>query len=63
MESGLSNTVRLNASDYRYQYLFDNATDAVLIFEPYSEIILDANQMACMMYRHRPADQLITHRI
>ncbi len=50
MESGYSNTVRLNASDYRYQYLFENATDAILIFEPNSEIILDANQMACTMY-------------
>jgi len=56
MESGLSNTVRLNASDYRYQYLFENATDAVLIFEPYSEIILDANQMACMMYGYERSE-------
>ncbi len=56
MESGHSNTIRLNASDYRYQYLFENATDAVLIFEPYSEIILDANQMACTMYGYERSE-------
>lgn len=36
--------------DYRYQYLFENAFDAILIFEPESEVVLDANTQACKLY-------------
>ncbi len=33
-----------------YRVLFDNANDAILIIEPDSEIILEANRKACSLY-------------
>ncbi len=33
-----------------YRLLFENANDAILIFEPDSEIILEANPKACALY-------------
>ena len=37
-------------SERDYRYLFNNAGDAVLIIEPQSEIILQANATACRLY-------------
>ncbi|MEW6209190.1 MAG: PAS domain S-box protein [Acidobacteriota bacterium] len=40
--------LRRSESDYRN--LFENANDSIIIFEPESEIILEANKMACETY-------------
>ena len=37
-------------SERRYRQLFEHANDAILVFEPESEIILDANEKACAVY-------------
>lgn len=37
-------------SERDYRYLFNNAGDAVLIFEPQNEIILQVNATACRLY-------------
>ncbi|HZY43305.1 MAG TPA: PAS domain S-box protein, partial [Anaerolineae bacterium] len=40
--------IQKTESDYRY--LFNNANDAIIIFEPEQEIILEANAAACAIY-------------
>jgi PAS domain S-box-containing protein len=50
MESDRTQYGFVNASDYRYEYLFENANDAILIFEPNAEVILNANEKACQLY-------------
>ncbi len=40
----------LKISKSKYQNLFDNANDAILIFEPETEIVLEVNNKACEMY-------------
>lgn len=41
---------RLKRSEREYRGLFENAHDAILIFDPESEIVLDVNQRACEIY-------------
>ncbi len=44
----------LRQSEKDYRGLFENAHDAIIIFDPDNEIIIDANQNACEMYQiHR----------
>jgi len=45
-------------SERDYRTLFERANDAIVIFDPDGEIILDANTRACAMYG-RSRDQLI----
>lgn len=40
----------LKKSEYQYRNLFETANDAIIIFEPESEIILEANPKACEIY-------------
>ncbi|MEO8382615.1 MAG: PAS domain S-box protein [Acidobacteriota bacterium] len=40
----------LKRSEAGYRGLFENAHDAILILEPETEIVLDANPRACMLY-------------
>ncbi len=40
----------LRKSEQEYRNLFQNANDAILIFEPETEIILEANPKACAIY-------------
>ena len=40
----------LKHSELQYRSLFDRANDAILIFEPYTEEILETNIKACEMY-------------
>jgi two-component system cell cycle sensor histidine kinase/response regulator CckA len=40
----------LRRSEAQYRALFENANDAILIFEPENEIILAANSKACEIY-------------
>jgi PAS domain S-box-containing protein len=40
----------LRDSERQYRTLFESANDAILIFEPENEIILEANQKACETY-------------
>ncbi|MEA2575068.1 MAG: hypothetical protein QOH93_2366, partial [Chloroflexia bacterium] len=40
----------LKRSERYYRSLFENAHDAILIFDPDGEIVLDANVQACEMY-------------
>jgi PAS domain S-box-containing protein len=40
----------LKKSEAQYRALFENANDAILIFEPETEIILEANSRACSTY-------------
>jgi len=40
----------LAESEAYYQSIFENAHDAIIIFEPQEEIILDANPRACELY-------------
>jgi PAS domain S-box-containing protein len=40
----------LRQSEEEYRGLFENAHDAIVIFEPERERVLDANQRACEMY-------------
>ena len=42
--------IALKASELEYRKLFETANDAILIFEPESEIILEANKKACGVY-------------
>ncbi len=37
-------------SEYQYRNLFETANDAIIIFEPDTEIILEANPSACEIY-------------
>ena len=41
----------LRQSERDYRGLFENAQDAILILDPDREIVLDANQRACELYR------------
>jgi PAS domain S-box-containing protein len=40
----------LKQSEEEYRGLFENAHDAIVVFEPESEVVLDVNQRACEMY-------------
>ena len=40
----------LKKSEREYRNLFENANDSILIFKPESEVILDANNHACITY-------------
>jgi len=40
----------LKRSEYQYRNLFETANDAIVIFEPDTEIILEANPKACDIY-------------
>ncbi len=40
----------LKFSELQYKTLFENANDAIIIFEPEEEIILEANHRACSTY-------------
>lgn len=40
----------LRQSERQYRYLFESASDAIIIFEPEEEIILDVNRRACELY-------------
>jgi PAS domain S-box-containing protein len=40
----------LRQSEREYRNLFENATDAIVVFEPESGVILEANSRACEMY-------------
>jgi len=40
----------LKDSEREFQNIFDNAHDAIIIFDPNGEIVLDVNQQACRMY-------------
>ncbi|MBC7834673.1 MAG: PAS domain S-box protein [Phycisphaerales bacterium] len=48
----------LRKSEREYRSLFELASDAILIFDPFTEHILDANQRACEMYL-MPREQLV----
>jgi PAS domain S-box-containing protein len=43
-------TARLEASEEKYRTLFEQASDAILIFDPADETILEANARACRLY-------------
>jgi PAS domain S-box-containing protein len=45
-------------TEHEYRTLFEQAHDAILIFEPDGEVILDANRHACLLYGF-PREQLI----
>jgi two-component system, cell cycle sensor histidine kinase and response regulator CckA len=45
-------------SEEEYKNLFEHASDAIVIFEPDQEIILQANKEACALYGYSP-DELI----
>lgn len=40
----------LKRSEDEYHHLFDKAHDAIIIFQPHDEVILEANQKACNLY-------------
>ncbi|MBI2618547.1 MAG: PAS domain S-box protein [Ignavibacteriales bacterium] len=40
----------LKKSEIEYRNLFDRANDAIFIFEPHGEVILEANDKACELY-------------
>lgn len=40
----------IRASEQQYRKLFESANDAIFIFDPSSEIILEANSKACELY-------------
>ncbi|MCX6616666.1 MAG: PAS domain-containing sensor histidine kinase [Acidobacteria bacterium] len=40
----------LRESEAKYRTLFDRVNDAILIFEPEGEVILEANEAACQFY-------------
>ncbi len=40
----------LRASEHQYRILFEGANDAMFIFDPSTEIILEANSKACELY-------------
>lgn len=40
----------IKKSEARYRNLFENANDAIMIFEPKDEIILEVNKKACELY-------------
>ncbi|MCG6962060.1 MAG: PAS domain S-box protein [Acidobacteria bacterium] len=40
----------LAASEHQYRVLFEGANDAIIIFEPDTEVILEANPRACELY-------------
>ena len=40
----------LRKSEIEYRNLFDRANDAIFIFEPHDETILEANEKACQLY-------------
>ena len=48
----------LKQSEQDYRRLFENAHDAIIIFEPEKEIVLDVNQRACEIYK-TPREQFI----
>lgn len=43
-------TEQLEASENEFKNIFEHAHDAIIIFSPASEIILDVNQRACEIY-------------
>ncbi|MDI6766480.1 MAG: PAS domain S-box protein [Bacteroidota bacterium] len=43
----------LKKSEYRYRNLFENANDAIMIFEPKDEISLEVNKKACELYGYK----------
>jgi PAS domain S-box-containing protein len=47
---------KLQKSELKYRQLFDNANDVIIIFEPESEIILEANKAACKTYGFQPEE-------
>ncbi|MDX1373452.1 MAG: PAS domain S-box protein, partial [Nitrososphaeraceae archaeon] len=49
---------KLRESEIKYHDLFDSANDAIIIFEPVSEIILEVNNKACEIYKI-PKDRFI----
>ena len=48
----------LKRSERYYRSLFENAHDAILLFDPTHEIVLDANAQACAMYGYT-RDELV----
>ena len=40
----------LQRSERDYRNLFEGVTDSILIFDPRSELILEANPRACQIY-------------
>ena len=42
----------------QYRHLFERANDAILVLEPDSEVVLDANERASALYR-LPRDELV----
>ena len=44
------NEIALKKSEQDFRGLFENAHDAIIIFEPKNEIVLDVNQHACEIY-------------
>ena len=40
----------IKSSERDYRELFESANDAIVIFEPENEIVLDANKKACEIY-------------
>ncbi len=47
---------KLQKSELKYRQLFDNANDVIIIFEPESEIILEANKAAFKTYGFEPEE-------
>ena len=48
----------LRKSEIEYRNLFDRANDAIFIFEPHGETILEANEKACQLYGYTK-DELV----
>jgi PAS domain S-box-containing protein len=46
----------LTASEQKYRTVFESANDAMFIFDPLSEIILEANSKACETYGFAPEE-------
>ncbi|RYE94460.1 MAG: response regulator [Myxococcales bacterium] len=54
----LERAARERAASEEYRHLFQHANDAILIFAPEGEIVLDVNDKACEVYG-RPREQFI----
>jgi two-component system, cell cycle sensor histidine kinase and response regulator CckA len=50
----------LHRSEANYRHLFENATDAIVVFEPETETVLDANPKACELYGYQRGELLGT---
>jgi PAS domain S-box-containing protein len=46
----------IRKSEFRYRSLFESANDAIMIFEPKDEIILEVNKKACEVYGYERAE-------